>query len=98
MKTLAKIAIGTVMACGLAVSASAPAAARVSIGVGIGVPGYAGYYGPSPCYAYNPYCGYPGYGPAFIGGYWGGGWGRGGYGGHGFGGHGGFAGHVGGHR
>jgi hypothetical protein len=106
MKTFAKVAIGTLMACGIAVAAVAPAEAGVRFGVGIGVPAYAGYYGPPPCYAYgDPYCGYPGYyGPGFVGGYWGGGWGHGGFGGRGgFGGHGfsgghGFGGHGGGHR
>ena len=79
MKTMAKVAIGTLMACGVAVAAAAPADAGVRIGVGIGVPIGPAYYGAPPSYAYgNPYyCGYPAYyGPGYVGGYWGG---RGGY-------------------
>ena len=100
MKTMAKIALGALMTCGVA--AAAPADAAVRVGVGIGAPigpalGLA-YYGGPPCYAYpNPYCGYPAYyGPGFVGAYWGGrgDWGHGGWG-HG-GGHGGW-GHDGGH-
>ena len=88
MKTLAKVAIGVMIACGVAAAAAAPADAAVRIGVGIGVPGFVGpAYGPPSCYAYGPYyCGYPAYyGPAFVSGYWGGhgGWGHGGFGGRG---------------
>lgn len=111
MKTMAKVAIGALMACGVAVAAVGPADAGVRLGIGIGVPYGPAYYGPgyATCYdAYgNPYyCGYPGYyGPAFVGGYWGGGWGHGGWGhggwghgGWGHGGHGGWGGHGGGHH
>jgi len=83
MKTMAKVAIGALMACGVAVAA--PADAGVRIGVGIGLPVGPAYYGPPPCYAYgNPYyCGYPAYyGPGYVGGYWGGHGYRGGRGGY----------------
>jgi hypothetical protein len=95
MKTMAKVAIGALMACGVAVATAAPADAGVRIGVGIGLPIGPAYYGPPPCYAYGGPCGY--YGPRFVGGYWGGrggywhgrgwggrGWGRGGWGHGGF--------------
>jgi hypothetical protein len=104
MKTFAKLAMGAVLAGGLAVAAAAPADAGVHVGIGVGVPGYApypayygGYYGCGP-YADPYYCGYPGYyAPGYVGFGWGGGWGHGGYRGgyHGGGYHGG--GHSGGH-
>jgi hypothetical protein len=89
MKTISKLAIGAVLACGVAVAATAPAEAGVRIGFGVGVPVVAQAY-PATCYNYygQPYyCGYgPGYvGVGFGGGYWGGhghgGWGHGGHGG-----------------
>jgi hypothetical protein len=107
MKTVAKLAVGALMAAGVAVAASAPAEAGVHVGIGVGVP-VGGYYGPNYCYgpyADPYYCGYPGYyGPGYVGfgwgwghGYWGGGYGRGGWGhggwGHGGWGHAGFGGH-----
>ena len=70
MNTLSKLALGAVMAAGIAVSAVPPAQAGVSIGIGIGIPG--GYYGGHPgrwCYYHPGACG--GYaGPYIDGGYW----------------------------
>ena len=72
MKTMAKLAIGTVMACGMAIAAAAPAEAGVRVGIGIGLPfgpAYVGYG--APCYNYySPYrCGYgPGYARGYVGG------------------------------
>jgi hypothetical protein len=70
MNRLAKLALGAVMAGGIAVSAVPPAQAGVSIGIGVGIPG--GYYGGHPgrwCYNHPGACG--GYaGPYIDGGYW----------------------------
>jgi hypothetical protein len=70
MNRLAKLALGAVMAGGIAVSAVPPAEAGVSIGIGVGIPG--GYYGGHPghwCYNHPGACG--GYaGPYIDGGYW----------------------------
>jgi len=70
MNTLSKLALGAVMAAGIAVSAVPPAQAGVSIGIGIGIPG--GYYGGHPgrwCYYHPGAC--DGYGGPYIeGGYW----------------------------
>jgi len=94
MKTIAKIAAGALMTCGLAVAAAAPANAGVHVGVGIGLPIGPAYVGPAyygaPCYAYGYRCGYPAYyGPGYVGAAWGGYhggyrgyWGRPGYWGH----------------
>src|SRR5215469_17250018 len=82
MKTMAKLAIGALMAGGVAITAAAPADAGVSVGIGVGVP----YYGPAPtCYddwGRPYYCQYPAYyggGPVFVGGWWGGGYWHGRY-------------------
>lgn len=85
MKTIAKVAIGALMACGIAAATVAPADAGVRIGVGIGVPVVAAGYSPGICYdrfgmAYH--CAYPGYygpvsGGVWIGGH--GGWRHGGW-------------------
>jgi hypothetical protein len=80
MNKLAKLAMGAVLAGGLAVAAAEPAAAQVHIGIGIGIPG--GYFGGHPgrwCYWHPGAChGYGGpYGPGVYWagrGYW--------YGGH----------------
>ncbi len=68
MKTVAKLAAGAVIACGMAVAAAAPADAGVQVGVGFGfpvAPAYPAYYGPAyPCnspYADPYYCDYPAY-------------------------------------
>lgn len=66
MTRFAKIALGGLMAGGIALAAATPAAARVSVGIGFGVPGYyAPYYDPcdSPRFRYwHPYrCGTPVY-------------------------------------
>jgi hypothetical protein len=70
MNRLAKLALGAVMAGGIALSAVPPAEAGVSIGIGVGIPG--GYYGGHPghwCYYHPGACG--GYaGPYVEGGYW----------------------------
>jgi hypothetical protein len=99
MKTFTKFAIGTAMACGLAVAAVAPAAAQVGFGFGVApvAPAYPSCYDGYGNYIYSyPYCAYtsPAYVEPYVGvglgwggGYWGArGWG-GGYG-HGFAGYG----------
>lgn len=72
MNRLAKLALGAVMAGGIAVSAVPPAQAGVSIGIGVGIPG--GYYGGHPgrwCYYHPGACDGYGYGgPIVVGGYW----------------------------
>lgn len=62
MKNISKLALGTVMLCGVAIAATAPAAAQVSFGVRVG-PGYPAYAPVPACYdAYGnyvysyPYC------------------------------------------
>lgn len=84
MKTLAKLALGAVMAGGVALGAAAPAqAAHISVGIGVPVgPAYPAY-GYDWCY-YHPYayqCNGYGYygGPYVVGGYYGGGHYRGGW-------------------
>jgi hypothetical protein len=70
MNRLAKLAIGAVLAGGVAVAAAEPAAAGISVGIGIGVPG--GYYGGRPgrwCYWHPGAC--RGYGGVYAPGtYW----------------------------
>jgi len=67
---LAKLAMGAVLAGGVALAAAEPAAAGVSVGIGIGIPG--GYYGGHPgrwCYWHPGYC--RGYGGVYAPGvYW----------------------------
>ncbi len=66
MKTMAKLAIGALMTCGLAVAAAAPAEAGVHVGIGIGLPIVGPAYG--SCYGYGDpyyYCG-----PGYVGGLW----------------------------
>jgi hypothetical protein len=109
MRTITKLAVGALMASGVALAAAAPAEAGVHVGIGVGVPVgpayYGGGYGPNYCYgpyADPGYCGYPGYwGPGYVGFGWGG-WGHGYYGRGGWGhggwgrggwGHGGWGGH-----
>lgn len=83
MKTISKLAIGAVLACGVAVAATAPAEAGVRIGIGLPVVAPVAPVYPAACYNYygQPY--YCGYGPGYVGvgfgGYWGGhgGWGHG---------------------
>lgn len=86
MKTMAKLAIGALMAGSVAIAAAAPAEAGVSVGIGFGAPyGYG-----ATCYnAYGEpyYCAYPAYyggGPVFVGGWWGGGLWHGHYYGRGY--------------
>lgn len=62
MKNITKLALGTVMLCGVAIAAAAPAAAQVSFGIGVGS-GYQAYAPAPACYdAYGnyvssyPYC------------------------------------------
>jgi hypothetical protein len=81
MSKLAKLAMGAVVASGLAVAAAAPANAGVSVGIGIGIPVAGPAYHGSWCY-YHPYrCGYyggtyypEGYFVAGRGYWWHGGW------------------------
>jgi hypothetical protein len=76
MRNLAKLAMGAVMAGGLALAAAAPADAQVSIGIGVG-PGYHHdwcYHHPYRCNR-GYYGGYPdGYFMAGRGYWWHGGW------------------------
>jgi hypothetical protein len=58
MRTIAKLAIGAVMAGGAAFAVAAPAAAQVGFGIGVG-PGYA--YPAVPAPAYSCYDGYGNY-------------------------------------
>ena len=62
MRNIGKLALGTVMLCGLAVAATAPAAAQVHVRIGVG-PAYPAYAPAPACYdAYGnyvyayPYC------------------------------------------
>lgn len=100
MKTIAKLAVGAVMACGVAFAATAPAAAQVEFGLGVGpvapAPVYPSCYDAYGNYIYSyPYCTayvYPGYVEPYVGvgidpfwGWGGGYWGGGYWGGHDFG-------------
>src|SRR5580700_6399210 len=71
MNRLAKLALGAVMAGGLAVSAVPPAQAGVVIGIGLGIPG--GYYHGHPgrwCYYHPGACEGWGYGGGYADGYY----------------------------
>jgi hypothetical protein len=79
MRTIVKLAVGAVMACGAAVAVAAPAAAQVSFGFGVGgppvvAPAYPAYscYDAYGNYVYSyPYCtaysyAAPVYGPSVV--------------------------------
>jgi hypothetical protein len=55
MKTIAKLATGAILACGLTAAATAPAAAAVRFNIGIGAPVVAA---PSPYSCYDAYGNY----------------------------------------
>src|SRR5579872_7374378 len=76
MKMIAKLAIGAMMAGGVAVAAAAPAAAQVEFGLGVGpvapvAPAYPSCYDVYGNYIYSyPYCtayGNPGYVEPYVG-------------------------------